>query len=286
MRITTTATRPFEIISIDIVDLPRSLLNYKYLLTYQCNLTKFVGAIPLITQDADSVARAFVHQIILKHGMNQNLTVLSDQGANFLSELFKNICKLLKIKKIQTTAFRPQGNYIERSHSTLKDFLRCHINQDLDNWDTFIDYAVFTFNSSKNEATTYSPYQLLYGYEVSIPTSLQKKPDTVYNYDNYYYELRYRLQRSHEIARESQLKTKYKTKANYDHKLRPLNVKLGDQVLLINNAKRGPGMKLQPHYCGPYTIIELISPTNVKIRLGRRDKIVHKNLLKPFYRQE
>ncbi|KAL6255544.1 hypothetical protein P5V15_013884 [Pogonomyrmex californicus] len=51
-----------------------------------------------------------------------------DQGTNFTSELFKNTCKLLKIQKLQTTAYYPETNAaLERSHRTLTEYLRHYI---------------------------------------------------------------------------------------------------------------------------------------------------------------
>jgi len=60
------------------------------------------------------MAREFVTKIIYEHRIPE--TVLTDQGTNFLSEVFKNVCKLLKITKVQTTAYHPQSNgALERS---------------------------------------------------------------------------------------------------------------------------------------------------------------------------
>ena len=50
--------------------------------------------------------------------------VLSDQGSNFLSELFRDACQLLRIKKINTTAFQPESNGgLERGHRVLVEYL-------------------------------------------------------------------------------------------------------------------------------------------------------------------
>jgi hypothetical protein len=50
--------------------------------------------------------------------------ILADQGSNFLSDLFKNMCKLLKIKKIQTTDFHPESKgSMERSQSGILETL-------------------------------------------------------------------------------------------------------------------------------------------------------------------
>jgi hypothetical protein len=109
MEITTTAEHPFEKCSLDIVGpLPETTKGNKYILTFQDDLSKFVNAIPIPQQDAEAVARELVSNIILKLGTPKQ--ILTDQGTHFLSDLFKNVCKLLRIKKLQTAAFRPESN--------------------------------------------------------------------------------------------------------------------------------------------------------------------------------
>jgi hypothetical protein len=59
--------------------------------------------------------------MILKIGTPRQ--ILMDQGTKFLSDIFKNVCKLLRIKKLQTTAFRPESNGgFERSHRVLAEY--------------------------------------------------------------------------------------------------------------------------------------------------------------------
>jgi len=107
--ITETSCKPFEKCALDIVGpLTVTTLGNKYLLTFQDDLTKFSKAIPLPNQEATTVAKEFITKIICEHGIPE--TVLTDQGTNFLSEIFKNVCKLLRITKIQTTAYQPESN--------------------------------------------------------------------------------------------------------------------------------------------------------------------------------
>ena len=54
-------------------------------------------AVPIKQQDDETIATVFVEEILLKFGIPQ--VILTNQGLNFLSELFTNVCKLLKIKK-------------------------------------------------------------------------------------------------------------------------------------------------------------------------------------------
>jgi len=79
-----------------------------YVLTFQDELSKCTLAIPIAQQDAMTTAKAFVEEFVLKFGIPQ--MILIDQGSNFMSEVFANICKLLKIKKIKCTSYHPQSN--------------------------------------------------------------------------------------------------------------------------------------------------------------------------------
>jgi hypothetical protein len=99
MEITTTAEQPFEKCYLDVVGpLPVTQKSNKYILNFQDDLSKYVVAMPLTQQDAETIARAFVEKVVLVYGTPRILQ--KDQGANFISELFKNTCKILGIKKI------------------------------------------------------------------------------------------------------------------------------------------------------------------------------------------
>ncbi|KAG5873048.1 hypothetical protein JTB14_010531 [Gonioctena quinquepunctata] len=117
----TPTQEPWEFTSMDIVGpLVTSMNGNRYLLTFQDYFTKYTEVIPLPDQKADTIARAFVEQIIVRHGTPRKL--LTDQGANFTSTLFKEVCKLLNIKKIQTSSYAPTSNgQIERMHRVLKE---------------------------------------------------------------------------------------------------------------------------------------------------------------------
>jgi len=101
--------------------------------------------------------------------------ILMDQGTNFTSEMFKNTCKLLKIEKIQTSAYHPENNgALERSHRTLAEYLRHYINNDQINWDEWLSYAMFTYNTTSHTATGFTPFELMYGHQAILPTALTK----------------------------------------------------------------------------------------------------------------
>jgi len=185
MEITTTAKQPFERCALDIVG-PSGVTNTgnRYILTFQDDLTKFVAAIPIPAQDAETVARGFVQNIVLKYGIPE--AILTDQGANFLSEIFTHVCKLLQIKKVQTTAFHPDSNSgLERSHRVIIEYLWHYIAEDQRDWDEWVAYATHAYNTTTHKATGYSPFELLFGHKARIPSALQAQPIPRYNYDDY-----------------------------------------------------------------------------------------------------
>lgn len=118
MKITSTSTRPFEKIFLDIVGpLLVSHKNNRFILTFQDDLTKYSEAIPISNAEASTVAKEFATKIICKFGVPES--ILTDQGTNFMSKLFSKTCKNLKFNKLNTTAYHPQSNGdLERSHRT------------------------------------------------------------------------------------------------------------------------------------------------------------------------
>jgi transposase InsO family protein len=81
-------------------------------------LSKYLIAILVGNQTADKVTEAFVKNVILVYGIPNK--IVTDHGANFMSNMFKRICKLFKIEKINTTAYHPESNgALEGTHKTL-----------------------------------------------------------------------------------------------------------------------------------------------------------------------
>jgi len=127
MVITTTSTRHFQKIFIDIVEpLPKSYNGNVFILTLQDDLSKFAWAVPMINHEANTVAYHFVTKFVCLHGLPQ--TLVTDCGTEFLSRLFKEVCQFLNIKKSSTTPYHPQSNdSLERSHRTLAEYLRSFV---------------------------------------------------------------------------------------------------------------------------------------------------------------
>ena len=85
-----TPSTVFEKCSIDIVGpFGPSGSQYRYILTVQDELSKFLIAIPLEDQTSEQVARAFVDHVVIIYEVPQ--FILSNCGSKFLSETFKSV---------------------------------------------------------------------------------------------------------------------------------------------------------------------------------------------------
>ena len=87
-------------------DLYLSKVEKKYILSIGDQFTNWYEAIPMSNQEASTVTKVFVNIWFSRFGFPSNLH--SDKGVNFLSNLFKNMCKELGINRISTTAYHPQ----------------------------------------------------------------------------------------------------------------------------------------------------------------------------------
>jgi len=86
------------------------------LLTFIDHFTKYVEAFPITDVSAETCARIYATQIIARHGIGS--TLITDQGRSFTSAFYLETCKILKIRKVRTSAYHAMSNgMVERFHS-------------------------------------------------------------------------------------------------------------------------------------------------------------------------
>jgi len=98
----------------------------------------------------------------------------------------------------------------------------------LQRYQEYIPFAIFVYNTTPHSTTERQPYELLYGKPAEVPNS-HSRTEVRCNYDDYCYELKQRLQRAHNTARNTIVKKKEKFKALYDRNAKPITVHVGDR---------------------------------------------------------
>jgi len=153
-------------------------------------------------------------------------------------------------------------------------------------WDEWLPYAIFTYNTTPHTATGYTLFELVYGHQATLPSALYNSPKLSYTYDDYAQELRERLRTTNRIARENLKEEKQKLKKYHDKKARGIEFKVEDKVLLHDETMRREwSKKLDSLWAGSYTVIEKNSDVNYilyTIKMGRRTLLTHINSLKSF----
>ena len=121
-------TQRFTNVHIDIVGpltLPEadSTSRPRYLLTMIDSYTRWLEAVPICDISAATVAKTFLSAWVSRFG--PPLTLISDRGAQFRSELIAQITELLGVHHIRTSAYNPRANgMVERVHRSLKTALK------------------------------------------------------------------------------------------------------------------------------------------------------------------
>lgn len=248
--ITETPNSSFQIISMDTVGPLIPFENYRYILTIQCELSKYVVAIPIDSKDANTVSKAFVDNFILQYETFK--TLKTDRGTEFVNELFDKITTFLKIDHSKSTPFHHESlGSVERNHRVLNEYLT--IFTENHSWKEWIPYFVFAYNTTPHTDTGYSPYELVFSKIARLPLDEDNcTTESIYNFDDYYSELKQRLQVSHSKAKKFLEIAKFKRKDHYDKSSKPINIKNNDLVYLRKEDKR----KFDKPYQGPFEIID------------------------------
>lgn len=246
--------------------------------------SKWLEAIPLRNQEATIVAHKLVERIISVFGVP--LSMHSDQGSNFESEVFQEHCKLLGITKTHMTPLRPQSDgMVERANRTIEKMLTAFVFENQNDWNEYIYLLMLAYRSSEHESTGFSPYQMLFANQPTLTIDIiLGKPETHDNqvfHTDYVELLREKLDKIQDRARQNLNLSSKNMKRRYDYQSNAQVYKIGDNVWLCNPTRtKGRCPELQKPWVGPYTIIHKINDILFRIQRSphSKPKVVHYDL--------
>ncbi|KAK0055907.1 hypothetical protein Bpfe_014576, partial [Biomphalaria pfeifferi] len=103
--------------------------------------------------------------------------------------------------------------------------------------------------------------------------------DEVKTVSKYVKDLQERLQDIRSLARSNLIKARKRQEKYYNRRAKERSLNVGDKVLLLLPKNTN---KLQICWQGPFEVMKKISPTNYVIKVGRKEKSYHVNLLKHY----
>ncbi len=283
------AKSPFEMISIDFIELDTCSGGYKYGLVACDHFTRFVQFYATRSKSSKAAADKIFNDFILQYGFPKRIH--HDRGPEWNSNLWKELHRLSGIKASNTTPYNPQGDgQVERYNRTLLNMLRTLSQKEKKNWRKHLPKLAFAVNSTVSKATHYSPFFLLYGREPKLPI------DGVFQEAQEYHELKRKshdqfvkewessMKEAHEIARENIEKLASYNKRYHDDKAKAVEIKVGDLVLVQNMREREGKAKMRS-----YWEESLFKVTDVKenvpvytitnVRKSKDVRVVHRNKL-------
>ena len=248
---------PFHRVGVDVIQFTTSHVGNRYAVVFTDYLTKWPEVFATKDQTALTIAKLFVQEIICRHGVPCQF--LSDRGPAFLSYLMTEICKLLGVRKLNTTAYHPQTNGLtERFNRTLTSMLAKKVEQSGKDWDSHLPFVLFAYRASVQESVRESPFYLLYGRDPRLPTVLDMDGGSKQevDVDTYKGEITIKMDEAWELARSNIKKAQKNQKLYHDQRSKPPNFKVGDRVMVyMPAAKACKSYKFARPFHGPYRII-------------------------------
>ena len=268
---------------------PETPRGNKHILVVTDTFTKWVEIFATPDQSAKTTASILLNEVIARFGCPYDL--LSDQGKNFESKIFTELCRLLEIRKLRTSAANPQCNgQAERFNRTLLTMIKCYLSGQETSWDMNLGCLAAAYRMTPNESTGLTPNLLMLGREVRHPVEIisgSRGPDgtDVTNYHEYVASLCERFQTAHEIARVHLTKRASRQKQDYDGKSTLKSYFPGDFVWYASEFKQlHITPKLRSPYSGPYLVLKRMTDLDYLIQLDAKGskKLVHHNKLKSY----
>ncbi|KAI5753631.1 hypothetical protein M8J77_001985 [Diaphorina citri] len=210
---------PFERIAMDVAGpFPETNNGNRYILVIMDYFSKWPEAFAIPNQEATTVADCLINHWVSRFGVP--LELHSDQGRNFESQVFQEICSVLGIKKTRTTPLHPQSDgMVERFNRTLLEHLRKVVDDHQREWDKHIPLFLLAYRSATHNSTGQSPALIIFGKEMRLPSELRfgsPPSDDTIEINGYVADLRQELREIHDRTRDKLNLSSDRMKTRYD----------------------------------------------------------------------
>lgn len=275
-----TASTPMEKIFIDYKGpLPRTARGNTYILVCIDAFSKFTWLYPLREATASSTV-ACLKNLCATFGVPRY--IVSDNGRQFMSDVFSKFCFDTAIQHVTTVPHYPNPSHAERVNRNLRSALIAYHSSNHTGWDTNLSWLQFAFNTARHETHGATPFSLVMAYSPNCPLSnLWSLADLLPDQPTPQL-IQERWRKAHNNLRRSHQRV-----ANFYNRHRhPVPFKDGDTVMMrhypVSSGINRFSAKLAPRYIGPFTILTFISPVTVILRgSDGKTKRAHVSQLKP-----
>ena len=171
---------------------------------------------------------------------------LSDWGANFESNIVKELCELMGIKKVRTSPHHTQTNdQVERAHQTLMHMTGIISRDQKAHWPKHLPELVHAYNSMRSAITGYSLHYIMLGCQPYLPIHLYfptiRGMEKHQHVGHYVAKLHEQLWEAFKEVQEQSTSKAERQKLYYHRKANAYSLEKGDMVLVEAHPYRGRG---------------------------------------------
>lgn len=225
--------------------------NYKHILAVIDSFTKFVWLYPTKSTTTKEVIAKLEIQ---RKNFGNPVNIISDRGTAFTSAEFQEYCDHHNITHHTITTGLPRANgQVERINSIIISVLAKLSIEEPAKWYKHVDDVQRAMNVTFHRGINTTPFELLVGVPMRNKKQMEIKELIDAEMQHQFEDDREELRRR---AKKQILKLQEENKRTYNLRRRPPSkYKVGDFVAIKRTQMR-PGLKLKPHFLGPYKIIK------------------------------
>ena len=266
---------PLERIAVDIMGpLPETTDGFKYILVLGDYFTKWTEAYALKDHTAYTVAEHLIQRFFCRFGLPRQIH--SDHRPEFVSELIRCLCELLRIKKTRTVPYNPKSDgMVERFNRTVQGMLKTLVNDAQNDWDHHLPFVMMAYRASVHESTKCTPNLLMLGRETNLPVDLMfgSPPEQPVCPVEYVEWVRLATQHAFEFVERTAQLSSARQKSLYDRNSGSPRFLVGDSVWRFYPPKART--KFGKGWQGPFLVVGKVNDLVYSIRKSPASHTLH-----------
>ncbi len=249
--------QPFERWSLDFIGrLPVTKAGNKFIITAIDHCTRWPIAKAVSVAGAATVGKFIYEEILLNFGCPKE--ILTDQAKCFSDQVLQEYLEKQLVKHLRTTAYHPRTNgLVERLNGILGSMIRKFVENGGQEWDVYLNQALFACRVRVHRSIGVSPFYLTYGISPTLPGDyispfITNEKISIEELEKWREGELQKLSLERQKAKEREENIRKENKKNFDRKLKNTSFQINDLVLLKNEART----KFDPFFKGPFTVAE------------------------------
>ena len=205
----------------------------KYLLVLIDSTSMWVELVVTDDCSAETAMSGLFDCVISRYGLPRSISLLTDNGSSFISQLAKLFCKTFGIKQYFTTPYHPQTNSrAEEVASTIYSSLRV-LSEKHEDWVDHVQAVALAYRAAASTNTGLSPHEIVFGspMPLAIDYSLLDEETISANLADHAAKILPKLETLRQVAMENARLSAERHVARHNLTATDPSFKVGDKII-------------------------------------------------------